>query len=132
MQIRFYRPDDLSQLERFYQAQGFAYEMPNLADPLYFIKMVGEQDGKIVNACVAHLTAELYFLADKKAGNPAQRFSNFLTLHEAFSEVAYRQGGLSDFFCWVPPQVARPFGRRLLKLGWKRPLWPCFAKELGK
>lgn len=106
--------------------------MPNLSDPLYFVKLVGEENGKIVNAGIAHLTAEVYFLADPKAGTPHDRFNNFLTMHESFCEVAYRQGGLSDLHCWIPPQVARPFGRRLMKLGWKKPLWNSFAKELGR
>jgi hypothetical protein len=132
MTVRFFRPDDLSKLEQLHQAQGFEYEFPDLNDPLYFIKLVGEEDGKIVNAAVAHLTAEIFFLADNKAGDPEQRFANFKTLHEAGCEVAYRTGGLSDLHCWIPPQIARPFGRRLLKLGWKRPLWTSFAKELGK
>ncbi len=111
---------------------GFEYELPNLDDPLFFIKLVGEQDGRIVNAGIAHLTAEIYFLADTKAGTPRQRYSNFLAMHEAGCEVAYRQGGLSDLHCWIPPEVAKPFGRRLLKLGWKKPLWTSFAKELGR
>lgn len=132
MQIRFYRPDDLAQLEALHRAQGFEYEMPNLQDPLYFIKLVGEENGRIVNAGIAHLTAEIYFLADMKSGTPQQRYDSFLTMHESFCEVAYRQGGLSDIHAWLPPEIAKPFGRRLMKLGWKRPLWASYAKELGK
>jgi hypothetical protein len=133
MTIRLYRPEDCAELERMHQAQGFEYEFPNIdADPLYFLKMVTEKDGKIVNAAVAHLTAEMYFLADPHAGKPQERFSNFVALHESFCEVAYRQGGLSDLHAWIPPQVARPFGRRLKRLGWKRPLWTSYAKELGR
>lgn len=115
-----------------HRAQGFEYEMPDLADPLYFLKLVGEENGKIVNAAVAHLTAEIFFLADHEVGTPAERFANFKTLHAAGCEAAYHKGGLSDLHAWLPPQVAKPFGRRLMKLGWKRPLWTSFAKELGK
>lgn len=132
MQIRFFRPDDLRQLERIHQAQGFDYEFPDLSDPLYHIKLVGEEDGRIVNAGIAHLTSEIFFLADPNAGNPRHRFENFKQLHEAGCEVAHRQGGLADLHCWVPPEVARAFGRRLRKLGWERPLWTSYVKELGK
>lgn len=132
MTVRFFRQEDLPAIEQMHRAQGLEYELPDLADPLYFIKLVGEQDGKIVNAAVAHLTAEIYFLADNETGTPRQRFDNFLTLHEAGCHAAYHQGGLSDLHAWLPPQVAKPFGRRLMKLGWKRPLWTSFAKELGK
>lgn len=132
MTVRFYRPDDLPQLERIHQAQGFEYEFPDLSDPLYFIKLVGEENGRIVNAGIAHLTAEIYFLADLSSGTPEHRFENFKQLHEAGCETAYRQGGLSDLHCWLPPQVAKPFGRRLLRLGWQRPLWTDYVKELGR
>jgi hypothetical protein len=126
------RPDDLYALEELHRAQGFAYEMPDLADPLYFIKLVDEENGKIVTAGIAHLTAEIFFLADTRTGTPRQRFARFLAMEKAGSEAAYRQGGLSDIHAWLPPEIAKPFGRRLLKLGWKRPLWASFAKELGK
>ena len=133
MQTRFYRPDDLSQIERLYQAQGFAFEMPDFSgDPLWHIKLVGEQDGKIVNAAFAHLTAEVYGFFDQKAGTPRERYRNFLALHEAGCEIAYRTGGLSDLHAWLPPQIEKSFGRRLMKLGWKRPLWTCYAKDLGR
>ena len=132
MMVRHFRPSDLAQIERMYSAMCLDYELPNLDDPLYFIKLVGEQNGKIVNAGIAHLTAEIYFLADPDAGTPRERYENFVALHQAGCETAYRQGGLSDLHAWLPPEVAKPFGRRLMKLGWKRPLWASFAKELGR
>lgn len=132
MTIRLYRPEDRAHLERLHQAQGFEYEFPDVEDQLFFIKMVTEKDGQIVNAAVAHLTAEMYFLADPKAGEPEERFANFVALHESFCETAFRQGGLSDLHAWLPPEIAKPFGRRLKRLGWKRPLWTSYVKELGR
>jgi hypothetical protein len=130
MIVRQMKQEDVPQLERIHAAQGFEYSFPKLDDPLYFIKLVGEDDGRIVNAGIAHLTAEIFFLADLSAGSARQRFDNFVTLEREGCRVAYHQGGLSDLHCWLPPEVARPFGRRLMRLGWKRPLWTSFAKDL--
>lgn len=132
MTVRFYRPSDFADLERMHRDMGIDYPMPNLDDPLYFVKLVGEENGQIVNAAVAHLTAEIFFLADRKAGDPETRFEQFKKLHEAGCYVAREQGGLDDLHAWIPPQVARPFGRRLLGLGWKKPLWTSFAKDLRR
>lgn len=130
MIVREYVPEDKPELERLHRAQGLEYQFPDLTDPLFFIKLVGEQDGRIVNAGIAHLTAELFFLADRTAGTPKERYANFVKLHNTGCAVAYHVGGLSDIHAWLPPEVAKPFGRRLLKLGWKRPLWTSFAKDL--
>lgn len=132
MMVRPFHPDDLSQLEKLYREQGFAYDFPNLHDPLIHIKLVGEVDGKIVNAAFCKLVGEIYFLADRNAGTPRQKFDNFVVLHDAGCEAAYRQGGLTEIAAWVPPQIAKPFGRRLMRLGWQKPLWTCFSKELGR
>lgn len=132
MNVRFMRPDDLAQLEQLHRAQGFDFEFPDLSDPLWHIKIVGEQDGKIVNAAFAHLTAEVYGFFDHTVGTPKERFKNLLTLHEVGCEIGFRTGGLADLHVWLPPQVEKSFGRRLRKLGWQRPLWTSYVKELGR
>jgi hypothetical protein len=112
-------------------AQGFAYDLPDLANPLFLSKLVVEDDaGRLAMASLVRLTSEVYLLADPRAGTPRERWHLLLALHAAAERDA-RARGLDDAHCWLPPQVARSFGRRLLRLGWRRPLWTCFARELG-
>lgn len=121
---------DLPQIERMHAQNNFAFEFPDLNDPLWHIKLVGEQDGRIVNAAFSHLTSEVYGFFDPKAGTPSERYDNFRLLEDVGCKVAYHQGGLSDLHVFLPPRIAKAFGRRLMQAGWKRPLWTSFAKEL--
>ena len=38
--------------------------------------------------------------------------------------------GLSDVQAYLPPQVARSFGRRLERMGWRRDPWTCYTRAL--
>jgi hypothetical protein len=144
--IRPYTISDLIALRRMHAAQGFGYPLPDLDSPLFLSKLVLEEDGeaaddgrevahrnsppdsapRVTMAILQRLTAETYLLHDPTAGTPRQRWQNFLALHEAARcEAASR--GLDDVQAFLPPRIARAFGRRLTKLGWARDPWPCFS-----
>lgn len=132
MKVREYTAADLVGLTRMHAAQGFEYAFPDLANPLFLSKLLLEDDaGQAVMGSLVRLTCEVYLLADARAGTPRERWQWLLALHEAARRDALRCG-LDDAHCWLPPQVARSFGRRLLRLGWRQPLWTCFARELGE
>ena len=84
-------------------------------------------DSRIKMAVLLRLTAEAYLLHDPQAGAPRERWENFLALHEAVLERA-AAAGLDDAQAFLPPRVARAFGRRLERLGWRRDPWPCFSR----
>jgi hypothetical protein len=54
-----------------------------------------------------------------RAGNAHQRWTQLLALHRA-GEQDLLARGLDDAHAWLPPQIARRFGRRLESLGWLR------------
>jgi hypothetical protein len=83
----------------------------------------------IVMAVLLRLTAETYLLHDPAAGTPRQRWQRFLALHEAAQRSAAARG-LDDVQAFLPPRVARAFGRRLARLGWTHDPWPCFSRQL--
>lgn len=82
---------------------------------------------RIVMAVLLRLTAETYLLHDAQAGTPRQRWQNLLALHEAARHSAAAIG-LDDVQAFLPPRVARAFGRRLTRLGWRRDPWTCFSR----
>jgi hypothetical protein len=130
MLIRNYTDDDLGELEKIHAAQGLPYKFPNLKSSLFLSKIVLERDSKIVAAALLRLTAEAYVLLDRSSGTPADRWRALLLLHEATRGDAARKG-LDDAHCWVPPEVARSFGRRIESLGWEREQWKCFSRMLA-
>jgi hypothetical protein len=129
MLVRPYTDADLAALRAMHAAQGFGYELPDLSDPLFLVRTVVENEGRARMAALLRLTAETYLLADPRDGTPRRRWQWLQSLHEATRQEATERG-LADVQAFLPPQVARAFGRRLESLGWRRDPWPCFTRRL--
>jgi hypothetical protein len=158
--VREYKSSDLDALRRMHAAQGFGYPLPDLESPLFLSKLVVEDDGedgvrplvaarrhtgsgreaanansppadssRVTMAILQRLTAETYLLHDPAAGTPRCRWKCFLALHEAARDAAIERG-LDDVQAFLPPPIARAFGRRLIRLGWTRDPWPCFSRRI--
>ncbi len=150
--IREYKEGDLSALRAVHAAQGFAYPLPDLSNPLFVTKLIlleGSQSNsadrnareaaaqsappqeKILGAALLRLTAEAYLLLDLRAGTPRQRWQWLLQLHAATERDAW-QRGLEDVHAWLPPPVAAKFGKRITHLGWRRDdAWTPYCKRLA-
>jgi hypothetical protein len=130
MLIRPYRESDLDALRAMHKSQGFDYAFPDISDPLFLSKMaVEEDDGRVAMASLARLTCEVYLLLDPSAGTPRDRYARILELHQA-AEGDLAARGLEDAHAWLPPRIARRFGRRLEDLGWVRDdAWTPFCRR---
>jgi hypothetical protein len=150
MRVREYTEHDLEALQAIHSAQGFEYTLPDLKNPLFVTKLVlaenapahgyqaGEelgsshsQSGRIVGAALLRLTAEAYLLLDPSAGTPRERWQWLLALHAAAERDAW-QRGLEDVHAWLPPPIARKFGKRIERLGWLRDdTWTPYCRRLA-
>ena len=130
MLVREYQESDLAQLRAIHAAQGFDYTLPDLSNPLFVTKKVLARDGAIVGAAFLRLTAEAYLLLDPCAGTPRERWQWLLALHAAAERDAW-QRGLEDVHAWLPPPIAKKFGKRITQLGWIRDdTWTPYCKKL--
>ena len=130
MRIRPYTPADLDALRHIHARQGFDYAFPDLADPIFVSKLIVEDDGRAVAASLARLTCEMYLVADPAAGTPSERYARLVALHEAGRNDLLSRG-LDDAHAWLPPSIARAFGRRLETLGWIRDdAWTPYCRRL--
>jgi len=129
--IREYSHADLDALRCMHAQQGFDYAFPDLADPLFVSKLVVEDGaGRPVMASLARLTCEMYLLAAQGEGNPRERYARLLALHRA-GERDLLARGLHDAHAWLPPPIAKKFGRRLAALGWVRDdAWTPYCRRL--
>jgi hypothetical protein len=131
MPVRAYTEADLDALRRMHERQGFDYAFPDLTDPIFISKLVVQDDaGHPVMASLARLTCEMYLLADPHAGSPRERYAWMLQLHSA-GERDLLSRGLDDAHAWLPPPIAKRFGRRLESLGWVRDnAWTPYCRRL--
>lgn len=91
-----------------------------------------EREGncRILGAALLRLTAEAYLLLDPKAGTPRERWQWLLALHAAAERDAWHRG-LEDVHAWLPPPIAKKFGKRIARLGWLRDdSWTPYCKKL--
>jgi hypothetical protein len=133
MIIREYKESDLDALRGIHSSQGFDYPFPDLADPIFISKLVVENnEGRPVMATLARLTCEMYLLMDRFAGGPRERLRHLEALHAA-GEQDLLARGLDDAHAWIPPRIARSFGRRLESLGWVRDNdWTPYCNRFAK
>lgn len=160
MRIRPYTDADLDVLCRAHASQGFDYPFPDLRDPIFVSKLVLEDDaGRVAMASLARLTCEMYLLVDRgvvrkdesaadsgaerrrergglarsaAARDSRERYARMLALHAACERDLLARG-LDDAHAWLPPSIARRFGRRLEALGWIRDdAWTPYCFRLGE
>ncbi len=142
MRVREYHEKDLAALRAIHAAQGFDYALPDLSNPLFLTKLVLIDDDaapgdsteapndKVVGAAILRLTAEAYLLLDPRAGTPRQRWQWLLALHAATERDAWLRG-LEDVHAWLPPSIAKKFGKRIARLGWIRDdTWTPYCKKI--
>ncbi len=130
MPVREYQESDLAHLRAIHAKQGFDYALPDLSNPLFVTKKVLASNGAIVGAAFLRLTAEAYLLLDPGVGTPRERWQWLLALHAAAEHDAW-QRGLEDVHAWLPPPIAKKFGKRIAQLGWIRDdAWTPYCKRL--
>jgi hypothetical protein len=122
--------------------------------------VIEDDSGRPVMASLARLTCEMYLLVDR--GNQAavgaqsgpgegrdavplrnrsrgvgaqaarRRYEWLLALHAA-GERDLLARGLDDAHAWLPPLIARRFGRRLETMGWVRDdAWTPYCRRLNR
>jgi len=99
------------------------------SSPADFHRSSSRCHSRVSMAIIQRLTAETYLLHDPRVGTPRQRWQHFLALHNA-ARLHAAARGLDDVQAFLPPRVARAFGRRLARLGWMRDPWPCFSRRV--
>lgn len=130
MRVRDVAQKDLPRLRELFEQQGFEYELPDFADKDFLAKQAVVDDAdRVVMMVAARRTVELYMLVDKDWETPGWRMQAFALLHAAMRKVLIRLG-IADAHCWLPPAIAKSFGRRLMRqFGWSKPVWTDFWRE---
>lgn len=129
MRVRNVIPGDLPKLKALFLRQGFDYQFPDLSSDQFLVKqVVVDEDDNPVNAICARQTVELFMLADPEWRTPRWRMEALKLIH-ATMRTALAGIGVEDAHVWLPPQVCKSFGRRLVRdFGWVKNIWPVYCR----
>ena len=140
MNVRLYTDDDLEAVVKIHAANGLppaclpacckrdANGNPINA-PLFFMRKILEDDGRVALASFLKLTAEAFVFVDHEYGDPERRWLALQKLTAStLSEAAKK--GIEDVTAWIPPQLDRSFGERLIALGFVKSPWQSYSAVL--
>jgi hypothetical protein len=131
--VRDLEAGDIGTLKTIHSESAFDYRFPDVVnDPLFVVKKVVEEDGKVVQGIAVHLTADIYLWLDTEWKTPLARLNQLKALiHEAKQEAWSK--GLDEVYCVLPPEIEEEFGPVLEHLGLTkdRP-WPKYSLNLGE
>jgi len=119
MKIRDMETDgDAQAVREMHARRGLPFELPNLQRELSVQKLLTE-GGQIVCAALLRPTTEAYIICDRGWSTPWMRWQGLRLLHDAVLREC-REKGIEDTQAVLDPPIERPFGERLLSLGWAR------------
>ena len=127
--VRHYGEADLARVKELHAKQGLEYALPNLDADTMLVRTVIENGNGVTNAAFLRKTAEAYWLFDPAEGRKRDRAGILLVLHKELNAMAKR-AGFEDCHIWVPPDLAKRFEGTLFHLGWKKPEWTCYHREV--
>ena len=131
IRVQDFRMDDLPAIQKIHQANGLPSNcLPDLDNPLFFLRKVVDDGGTICLASFLKLTAEAFLFVDHEHESPEWRWAALqkltaATLHEASVK------GVDSVSAWLPPPLEKSFAPRLVDLGWQRSPWPSYSVNLG-
>lgn len=112
--IRDYVPADRQALVDLHARHDSALWFADPDDPVNFKTWVVEEDGRVVAAMTARLTAEAFLMLDRETGDPADRLANAKALIE-HTRACARDLGFREVHIGVPTKIRR-WAQRLLKM----------------
>jgi len=125
--IRDYRPEDEEAVKCIYISQGFDYTFPDLSNPLFLVKKVRVEGGRVVAAMFLRITAETFLVT---AGSPESKGRAIVELQPEVLREAYSKG-LADIVCVVPPEISETFAPALAHMGWQHDRdWPMWSRRV--
>ena len=132
MQVRDLNLIDWPVIEGWHEQSGFGYPLPDPnAESFLTMKLVTDGN-RPVGAALARMTVEIYGFCDPAWGTPAMRLEMLRLLHKEIAAVMAKER-IRTAHAWLPPALAKGFGRRLKKLfRWNEPAadWRCLVKDI--
>lgn len=100
-----------------------------IQNPLFITKAVYEQKGKPALMSFLKVTSELYLLVDHEVGTPEERWEWLKEFKEYMQREAWKHG-LDQMTAFIPTDMEKSFGPRLIDMGFVRSPWQSYTLNL--
>jgi hypothetical protein len=133
MIVRNYEESDLEQIKRLHRHSGHGYTLPSsLSGEEFVSRRIACDENQLGMAAFLRLTAESYLICDPDWRNPAWRMEALRQLTDVCRKDAMEHG-VKEVNAFLVPKIEKQFGKRLLRMGWKRygsDEWKCYSYEV--
>jgi len=127
MHVRELRDSDIPTLRAIYEKSGFEYSFPDLRGPLMEnVQVVVDEKGQPIMAAAAERILQAYLLVSDGL-HPATKLRGIKMLHDSLA-TPLREKHYTEINCFIPPTLAKSFGRRLMRTFQWVPNWVSFAR----
>ena|SRR5690242_21295697 len=126
--IRALKPSDIPTLRNWYETSGFSYDFPDVrGDRMESVLVFTDDNDAPLAAVAAERIVQLYLWMDENL-HPAAKLRIIRELHDGMVPVL-RSKAYHEANCFLPPELEKSFGRRLMNtFKWVRN-WPSFARS---
>lgn len=129
MTLREATPADMAAVRALHDGEN--YPLPPNDGRLLSVQ-VAEHEGRVVAAVLAVRAAEIVMVMDRQTISPWFRWLAIKALHRQM-EQRLSEMHVDSAYCWLAPQYAKAFGRRLTRLlGWTEPAWRCLQRKVAE
>ena len=127
--IREYKSSDFEKIVELYGEQPFVYNFPD-KDEFVSIEVVVNNEDSIQMVLGSRKVIEYYLLINPNTTmNPFIKWNYIKELIKQ-SWIKLSKAGYKQVFAWLPPEIARSFGKRLMKIGAKIYEWPTIGGNI--
>jgi len=129
VRIRPYVKEDFPAVIALFNKQQFVYEFPT-EDEFVDIQLVVNEEDEIQMVLASRKIIEYYLLVNPDREINAWTTFAYIKLLIAESWKKLAKAGYKQVFAFLPPEIAKNFGRRLIKLGGKCYTWPVIGGKI--
>jgi hypothetical protein len=129
--IRDYKTSDFEAIREIHDATDINYKFPDINKPVWLVKKVVENEGKVVAACGLYIQVECYlWMRPTDWADPETKLAVIEIMDRQAMQEAWLKG-VDQAVLWLPPGMER-FGERLvedLHFTKDRSGWISFSKD---
>ena len=90
---------------------------------------MAEDDGRVVAAVLGRTSEQIDLVLDGEYSDPQTRW-NLIVHMMSCGQIHLREFGIPVMHCFVPREIEKSYGRRLLNIGFEKEAGATFLKEV--